>query len=65
VHAPIVTETQPCNFAVEKALEDGVLRWVWDDEDPDVPDAEILASFFGRRVPPQECQDSADRQRNE
>ncbi|HZY70406.1 MAG TPA: hypothetical protein VFF67_05445 [Thermoplasmata archaeon] len=50
-HAPVVTDPRRRIFAFEEELDDGVLRIVWDAENPEVLEAELRAPYFDRRLP--------------
>jgi len=51
-HEPVVTDPRKRIFAYEEESEGGVVRLVWDAEDPAFLEAEFRMPFYGGRLPP-------------
>ncbi len=49
---PVPTDPRRRIYASEEDVADGVLRLVWDSDDPEFLEAELRAPFYGGRLPP-------------
>lgn len=49
---PISTDPRKRVYATEEEVEGGVLRLVWDSDDPEFLEAELRAPYYGTRLPP-------------
>lgn len=48
---PVPTDPRKQVFAFEEEIDQGVLRLIWDADDPLVLEAELRAPEYGRRLP--------------
>jgi hypothetical protein len=51
-HEPISTDPRKRVYASEEEVEGGVLRLIWDSDDPEFLEAEFRAPYYGTRLPP-------------
>ncbi len=51
---PIATDPRRRIFAFEEEIADGLLRLVWDSDDPDILEAELRSPLYDERPPPEE-----------
>jgi hypothetical protein len=49
---PVVTDPRKRIYTHEEESEGGVVRLVWDAEDPEFLEAEFRMPFYGGRLPP-------------
>ncbi|MCI4331817.1 MAG: hypothetical protein L3K19_08265 [Thermoplasmata archaeon] len=47
----VTTDPRKMIYAFEEEIEDGVMRLIWDAEDPEVLEAELRAPIYDRRLP--------------
>ncbi|HEV2428750.1 MAG TPA: hypothetical protein VGV64_02755 [Thermoplasmata archaeon] len=51
VREPVTTDPRKRIYAFEEEAEGGVVRLVWDADDPGLLEAEFRAPFYGARLP--------------
>ncbi len=49
---PISTDPRKRVYATEEEVEGGILRLVWDSDDPEFLEAEFRAPYYDTRLPP-------------
>jgi hypothetical protein len=50
---PVPTDPRKRIYALEEEAEGGLLRLVWDADDPELLEAEFRAPLYDRRLPPE------------
>jgi hypothetical protein len=48
---PVATDPRKRVFAFEKEVDGGIVRIIWDADDPELLEAELRAPLFGGRLP--------------
>jgi hypothetical protein len=48
---PVATDPRKRVYAFEKEVEDGLVRIIWDADDPELLEAELRAPMYGSRLP--------------
>jgi hypothetical protein len=48
---PVATDPRKRVYAFEQELESGIVRLIWDADDPELLEAELRAPVYGARVP--------------
>jgi hypothetical protein len=48
---PVATDPRKRVYAFEQDVEDGIVRLIWDADDPELLEAELRAPVYGARVP--------------
>jgi hypothetical protein len=53
-HEPVTTDPRKRIFTHEEPIEDGLLRIVWDSQDPEFLEAELRSPLYDRRPTPEQ-----------
>jgi hypothetical protein len=54
---PVATDPRKRVYAFETDVEAGVVRLIWDADDPEVLEAELRAPVYGSRVPKEQVRE--------